>query len=176
MPILKTDCFLIGYISKPHGHRGELQLVLQTDLPTNFKAPSFAFVEISEKLVPFFLSKFEFIVQGKVILGFEDVSSLDKADRFTSHRIYLKKEAMPAFEEEADEFHNYEIIGFTVMDERLGKIGIIEEIEENSHQPMLIVMSEKGDEILIPLVPAFIKRVNKKSKQLKMDLPDGLVG
>ena len=175
MSILKSDCFLLGYISKSHGHRGELQLVLQTDLPTNFKAPGFAFVEISEKLVPFALSKFEFIVQGKVILGFEDITSLDKADRLTSHLIYLKKDAMPAFEEEADEFHNYEIIGFTVIDEQLGTVGVIAEIEENAHQPMLIVISEKGEEILIPLVQAFIQKVNKKSKQLKMDLPLGLI-
>ena len=175
MSILKTDCFLLGYISKPHGHRGELQLIIQTDLPTNFVTPHFAFVEISEKLVPFFLTKFEFIIQDKAILGFEDIDSLDKADRLTSHLIYLKKEAMPAFEEAADEFHNYEIIGFTVIDETLGTIGIIEEIEENAHQPMLIVISEKGEEILIPLVTAFIKKVNKKSKQIKMNLPDGLV-
>lgn len=174
MSILKKDCFLLGYISKPHGHRGELQLVLQTDLPLDFKAPQFAFIEISEKLVPFFLTKFEFIVQGKVIMAFDDVSSLDKAERLTSHRIYLHKEALPAFKEE-DQFHNYEIIGFTVIDETLGPIGKIEEIEENAHQPMLIVKNDKGEEVLIPLVDAFIKRVNKKSKQLKMNLPEGLV-
>ena len=164
----------MGYISKAHGHRGDFQLILQTNLPNDFKAPEFAFVEISEKLVPFFISKFEFIVEGKVIMAFEDINSLDKAEKLSSHRIFFKKEDLPAFENE-DQFRNYELIGFTVIDESMGFVGIIEDVEENTSQPMLIVRNKKGEEVLIPLVSAFIKKVSKKNKQLKMSLPEGLL-
>lgn len=174
MSILKKDCFLLGYISKPHGHKGELQLVLQIDLPDDFLAPAVAFIEINEKLVPFFISKFEFIIQGKVIIGFDDISSLAQAERFTSRHIYLQNECLP--ESEGDgQFYDFEIIGYTVVDEMLGNIGTIESIEQNAHQPLLIVKNKNGQEILIPLVQEFIKRFSKKSKRIEMVLPEGLV-
>lgn len=174
MSILKNDCFILGYISKPHGHKGELQLVLQIDLPDDFSAPKFAFVEINEKLVPFFISKFEFIIQGKVIIAFDDIYSLDQAEHLSSHQIFLHKEFLPKSQDD-DQFYEFELIGYTVIDDKLGAVGTIESIEQNTHQPMLIVKNKNGEEILIPFVQEFIKSFSKKHKQIEMILPEGLI-
>jgi 16S rRNA processing protein RimM len=174
MSILKKDCVYVGFISKAHGNKGEMQLVLQTKLPDDFPSPKWAFMEIGQKPVPFLLTKFECIANEKVILAFDEIDSMAKAERLCSHRLFLTTNELPALESE-DQFRNYEIIGFTVKDEKTGVVGIIEAIEENTHQPLLIVINKNKDEILIPLVADFIKKINKKRKELIMDLPEGLI-
>jgi len=54
-------------------------------------------------------------------------------------------------------------------------IGFIHKINTLSQQPILIVINEKKQEIMIPLVDDFIISVNKKNKIITVDLPMGLI-
>ena len=40
---------------------------------------------------------------------------------------------------------------------------------------MLVVRSQAGDEILIPFVRAYLRKMDIEGKRLEMDLPEGLL-
>jgi 16S rRNA processing protein RimM len=85
----------------------------------------------------------------------------------------VSTEHFPAIQE--DESWQYDdIIGFTIIDQVHGKLGIIEDVFETTGQD-LIAMTYKEKEVLIPIVEQIILKVNKKSKSLEVRLPDGLL-
>lgn len=50
------DCYQLGYIIKPHGLKGELQLLLDVDSPEDYQNLESVFVRQGQQLVPFLLS------------------------------------------------------------------------------------------------------------------------
>ena len=79
-----------------------------------------------------------------------------------------------------EEFHKYtsksspiSLLGFHIIDD--GKdLGEILEIIEQPHQ-LLCRIDWKGKEALIPLHEQFLLKVDKKKKQVVVELPDGLM-
>ena len=65
-------------------------------------------------------------------------------------------------------------MNFTVFDKNEGEIGMIEEIDFNSIQPLFII-KQKQQEVLVPFVEEFIIDVNHKEKIITVDLPENLI-
>ena len=68
----------------------------------------------------------------------------------------------------------YDLIGFSVVDGRLGRIGRLAEISEMPASDMLVVEGASGD-ILIPAVEEMISSIDDISRTIHVTLPDGLV-
>lgn len=165
----REDFVEFGKITKANRKTAEITIVTGAALPHSFPAVEVIFLEIDGGLVPFFLKEFE--VRSNNAVGLvEDYDSPDRAQRLVGCSVFIKKELLA---EESDDILYKELIGFTVVDKTLGEIGGIAEIFETPHQVLLQVM-RNDREILIPLVREFILRVNRRKKQLFMDLPEGL--
>ena len=165
----KEDFVEFGRITKTNRKTAEITIVPEIALSDDFPACKVIFLEIDGGLVPFFLKEFEVRVNHAVGLV-EDYDTPDKAQKLIGCRVFIEKELLAANE---DEIFYREILGFTVFDKELGEIGEITEIFETPHQILLQVISNDR-EILIPMVEEFILRINKRKKQLFMDLPEGL--
>ena len=75
-----------------------------------------------------------------------------------------------------DEIPDFEIlIGFKVLlnDKRI--LGKITQVAHNPGQDLLSILTPENKEILIPLHEDFIAKVDKRSKTIVMDLPEGLI-
>ena len=79
---------------------------------------------------------------------------------------------MPELDE--DEFYYKEIIGFKLVDVTKGAIGEISDVLEYPTQAVIQVMKD-GKEILIPIHDDIIEKVDKKSKTLTVNTPEGLI-
>jgi len=54
--------------------------------------------------------------------------------------------------------------------------GEITDVEPEGPGPaMLVVRSQAGDEILIPFVRAYLRKMDLEGNRLEMDLPEGLL-
>jgi 16S rRNA processing protein RimM len=72
------------------------------------------------------------------------------------------------------EFYDHEIINFSVIDKKEGKIGIVEQVIDLPSNPLLqIIDGEK--EVLVPLIPGLVTHVNRKEKILEINTPEGLL-
>jgi 16S rRNA processing protein RimM len=72
-------------------------------------------------------------------------------------------------------FYDHEVIGFSVIDANHGEIGKIDDVIDLSANPLLQIMNGKK-EVLVPLLPGLVQKVDRKNKKLYIDAPEGLIG
>ena len=79
------DCYQLGYITKPHGLKGEVQVLLDVDYPQEYKTLESVFVQQGQQLVPFFISAIS-LNGDRAIISFEDTDTLDLAKALIKHK------------------------------------------------------------------------------------------
>jgi 16S rRNA processing protein RimM len=103
---------------------------------------------------------------------FEDVNNEEEADFIMKAGIYLPLNLLPKLE--GNQFYFHEIIGFHVIDEIHGDVGVLVYINDKAAQPMFEI--ENGDvEIFIPMIDDFIKKIDRENKQIHVKTPEGLI-
>lgn len=168
----KEDCFYLGKIAKKFSFKGEVLVYLDTDEPELYENMESVFVEINNNLVPFFILNSSLHKGDFLRVRFEDVDNEDEADAIMNKAVYLPLTALPKLE--GDKFYFHEVIGFTAEDLRLGDVGIIVSINDNTAQPLFEI--KKGEiEILIPMIDDFIVKVDRDNKKIIFDTPQGLI-
>lgn len=167
----KDVCFELGYIVKKHGLQGEVSVHLDTDNPENYSSLESVFIEIDQKLVPFFIKSIK--VQGdKALIRFEEVEGPDYADELKGSKLFLPLDFLPALK--GNQFYFHEIIGFHVSDKGKGNIGPITDVLDAGPQTLFAV-DYNGKEVLIPVNDDIVLSVNRESKSVLVNLPEGLL-
>lgn len=166
------DCYQVGYIIKPHGLKGDVQIFLDVDDPKQYKNMESVFVLQGQNLVPFFLLSMS-LNRDKAIVKFEDIDTIEMAKSIKGLELYMPLDALPQLG--GDDFYYHEIQGFLLKDEKLGDIGTISSVLDAGHQLLIAVAHKSGNEILIPLSDELIVSLDKDAKLIVMNIPDGLV-
>lgn len=167
----KEDCFLLGHITRPHGYRGELVAVFDTDQPERYNNLESVFVETHGELVPFFIASIERNSRGHFIISFEDTER-SEIEKLVGSELWLPLSLLPPLS--GKNFYFHEVIGFDIIDAHHGVLGKCSAIIETAGQP-LFQITEGEKEILIPAVDEFIIAVDRKNRQIKLTCPDGLI-
>ena len=167
----KDACFLLGQITKLHGLNGEVTAFFDVDVPQEYEELESVFVDINNKLVPFFIEYLE-ITPKKIILKFEDTNTTEAAEQLIGKELYLPLTSLPPLSGKA--FYYHEIIGFQVIDTNFGEVGPVTEVYSNSSQD-LIACDHNGKEVLIPISDELIEKIDREEKRLHLQLPEGLI-
>lgn len=168
----KQDCFYLGTIVKKYSFKGELLVKLDTDNPEQFSKMESVFVELHNKLIPFFIKKSALHKSELLRVHFEDVDTEADADALLKKNVYLPLDLLPELAD--DKFYYHEIMGFTVVDTNYGKVGTITGVIEHTAQP-LFQIERLGTEILIPIIDEFLTKVDKPNKTITVTTPEGLI-
>lgn len=167
---MTTDaCYKIGFIMKPHGLKGQVTISLDPEAPDDFHGIDTVFVQVREKLLPFFVEAIS-LKGAKAFLKLEEVNTPEDAQAISKSAIFLPKSARP--KSGRGEFYDDEVIGFEVLDSALGSLGTIHEVVHAGPNKLLSVIYHER-EVLIPLNSPFIDSVNKSRKRITVSLPDG---
>jgi len=168
----KQDCFYLGTITSKYSFKGELLIYLDVDHPEEYTNLESIFVEIQQKLIPFFIEKSQFHKSQLLRVKLEDVDQEIDADELIKKGVYLPLNQLPKLPD--DEFYFHEVIDFTTSDVNFGHIGKIKAINDQSSQAFFLV--EHKDQIIpIPIVKKFIDKLDKEGKHISFNLPDGLI-
>lgn len=168
----KEDCFYLGKIVKKYSFKGELILRLDTDEPEIYENLNAVFIDMGKTLVPYFIET-SLIQKGNHIrIRFEDIETEEDAEYLLKRDVYLPLDLLP--ELKGKQFYFHEVEGFSIEDESYGKIGIIESINDASAQLLFVVKNEE-EEILIPMVDDFIKKIDRENKMILISTPEGLI-
>jgi len=165
------DCFEIGYILKPHGLKGALNILLDVDDPKKYSEMESVIIKIGDNLVPFFVSNLK-LNGNKGILQLQDIDTIEQADNLKSCTLLLPVEMLPVLEQ--GQFYYHDIIGYKIVDQSLGTLGNIENIFTQGMQD-LISMKYKGKDILIPVNDEIVGSANHDQRILYVNLPEGLL-
>lgn len=169
---MNTDnCYKIGFIMKPHGLKGGVTISLDPEAPEDFSAIETVFVEVRERLLPFFIEGIS-LKGNKAFLKLEDVNTPEAAQDISKSSLYLPRSTRP--KSGRGEFYDDEVIGFEVLDTGLGPLGKITEIVQAGPNRLLSI-DFQGKDILVPVNGPFIESVNKSLKKITVTLPEGFL-
>ena len=162
----------MGKIVRKYSFKGELLIKLDTDEPELFTEMESVFVEQRKNLIPFFIEESSLHKSELLRVRFEEVKNEAEADALIGAHLYLPLEFLPKLT--GNKFYYHEIVGFTAEDATFGKIGEITGVNDTTSQA-LFEIDRNGKEILIPMIDHFIKKVDRETKTILLDVPEGLI-
>jgi 16S rRNA processing protein RimM len=165
------DHFRIGSILKTKGLKGEMNMYVDFEDLDKIKFDA-VFIEITGKLVPYFISSLKYGQKNAAVISLEDVDTIEKASALVRKNIYLPNKLKP--KRKKQEFTLKDLVGFTAIDENEGELGVITAIHQYPKQ-LIAAVTYKNCEVLFPLNEDIIKGIDVVSEILTVDLPEGLL-
>ena len=162
----KEDCFFLGYISRKHGYKGDVNIKLET--PAKHKELAHMFIELNGGLIPFFIDSFRLKKENIALVKFEDVDSEEDAQALVGKEVFLPLE----FIDESQQNELAALIGFEAIDSKHGNIGKVTDILDNTAQE-LFQISNGDQEFLIPITEEFIQKI--EGNTIYLETPEGLI-
>lgn len=164
--------YYLGYVQRLHSSDGRLKIKLDVDDPSAYRHLDALFIKIGLNHVPFLVEKLHLQDKGLAIVTLQDVDEQEQAEVLVGKEIYLPLEALPELGNH--QFYYHEVKGFMVVDKYLGPIGEVVDILEYPGQD-LIQVYYNNMEVLIPINDDTIHKLDRKSQQLHVEMPDGLL-
>jgi 16S rRNA processing protein RimM len=154
----------IGYFSKTHGLKGELQLNITCDF--DIENCNAIIIKTSSGDSPQFISEFRETKNGFNI-SLEEIDSIDKAKPFVGKKVLVDEKFV--FEVETNA-----LIGYTLIDKNFGKVGIITDIDDTSANPVFNI-DHKGKQVILPYNVDLVMDIDEAKKTVNYTAPEGLI-
>ncbi|MGA3104564.1 MAG: ribosome maturation factor RimM [Terriglobales bacterium] len=176
LPERSGEWITLAVVIKTQGRHGEVAAELHTDVPDRFRAE----MELSalmkngerrdvkiEDLWPH---------KSSLVLKFQGIETINDAEPFVGAELQLPSSERANLE--AGWTYLSDLIGCTVFDGQQ-EIGAIEDVQFGAGEaPLLVVRNKDGKAKLpyeIPFAEAFLEKLDLKQKQVRMNLPEGLL-
>jgi len=169
--LLMEEYFKIGRLAATHGLQGEIVLQHSLGKKTSLKGLEQLFVEEAPgRFLPYFLEGTRIKNDQEVFLKLEGIHTKEAARKLTPREAWITEKDFHQF---AGKSAPISLLGFTLVQD--GKeLGVIREVIEQPHQVLCtILLGER--EALIPLHEDSLEQIDRKKKQVHVQLPDGLL-
>ncbi len=167
-PISELNLIKIGDIQKSRGYKGEVFIRFNSDISLK-QETELVFLQIDGYMVPFFFSDKPKPQKEGIIVKFDEIENDKDADQLIGNTVFTTDSQIEY--PENDSFSQIE--GYAVFDNEnfLGKATGFLDIPSN---PILEVITNEGNEILIPFSDEFIIEINDSDQKIIFNLPEGL--
>ena len=164
----KEDFVYYGKFLKPHGTKGEIGL--EGDSILLGEECDFVACDIDGILVPFFIETRRTKNSDTLIVKIERMESAEEVRFLTNREAYIPRE----WTEESEALSWSFFRGFIAVDENLGELGEITDIDESTINTLFVIDND-GEEILVPAQEEFITGIDQENREILFNLPEGLV-
>lgn len=168
---MKDEFFYLGTLTRPFGLKGELCAFFDTDNPERYTQLDALFLDLDGEKIPYPVEHISYRGNNQFVIKFDGIGP-NECREFAQVELYLPLSQLPPLD--GNRFYFHEVIGFTVIDERLGEIGTCQDFLEVSNNPIMQV-NHNGTEILIPASQQFVTQVDRENRILHVSTPEGLV-
>lgn len=167
----KDHHHLAGSLLKTTGIKGEIVLKFNDDCPEEIQELESIFIDVDNKLVPFFIENIRIKSNNTAVIKFEDLD--DEADslEFIGSEFYLTPQQADLLEMESEDFIDVE--GYQIFDQDGKFIGVVLEFIDIPENPLLNVNTEKG-ELLIPAKDELIIGLDDDAREIRISITEGL--
>lgn len=171
--MLVPDGAKAGKISKPYGLRGEVHIILEPEAG-NYIEPDYPlFIDLDGQRVPFFVEEVELVSADQAIIKFEFVQSLEEARTISGCNLYFDPDRVSVPHQKSEDMSV--LVGYLATDINHGNLGNISAYIPHNMNPVFVI-DHQGNELLVPAVEEFIKRIDTKNGEVQFILPEGLIG
>ena len=168
----KETVYRIGRIGKPHGVDGEVSLHFDDDVFDRTDA-EYLILDIDGILVPFFMDEYRFKTDETALVRFDGIDTQDKARTLTGRDVYFPRQHSDS---DADSLSWAEIVGYHIVDAQSGRtVGEIRSVDDSTVNTLFELVTDGGDDLLIPASDDLITNVDTERHTITMQLPEGLL-
>ncbi len=161
----------IGKLVSTFGVKGEMIMLHHLGKKSSLKNLEAIFIEErKDEMLPYFIEYAKIKSDKEIFIKFEGINSMESAKKLLQKELWLTEED---FAKHAGKSASISFVGFHLIDNEKD-LGEIAEVIEQPHQILCKIFIE-GKEALIPLNESTLQKIDKKKKQLYVDLPDGLL-
>lgn len=156
---------IVGRIVAPHGVRGDLRILPDTDRP-----------EIFKKLKTIYIGGTPFRLlsarphKNVYILHVEGVNDRNRAETLVSKLVEVPFSELPKRAEGT--YYYFELIGLEAVTEDGRTVGTVKEIIETGANNVYVIAQPDGKEILIPAIPSCVLSIDIKAGRMTVRLPE----
>lgn len=170
-----VDARLIGVIGKPHGIKGEINVMLATDYPNTILKGSILFMDY-DLTIPIEVNN---IRQKKLkgrdvsVIKFAGIDDRNEAQRFKGKNLYRSGSEVPTLED--GQFWIDDLIGCRVLlkdGSTIGKVHDVDVLPSNQNLAVLIentatsVLGMVGNILYVPLIEDYIENIDISGKKI----------
>lgn len=177
--ITAKEIYPIGYVSKTHGIKGELNIQLDTQYnPEDFR---FLVFEMDAIYVPFEIVSSRGQGVANRLVSLEGVDTVEEGRAFVGKTVYvLQRELIehPCYEggEDGEEgLYLSDLIGYVLKDVSGNRIGEIIGFNDDTQNYLLEIQLQDGRKGFVPYVDDWVTDLNQDEHSISFDLPDGLI-
>jgi 16S rRNA processing protein RimM len=173
MPLWKLDEPVhVGTIIKPHSYLGFVKVAfLFSGLESAIPPGSFLYLLFNKKPVPFRIEEIQWPDEKSALIKFADINSDAESALLRNIEIVLPEILISDAEDDQPE--GAELIGYKIEDANGNSLGEITDIIEGPQN--LLQAVHLGRQYFIPFHPALVKKVFRKKRLVRVDLPEGLM-
>jgi 16S rRNA processing protein RimM len=160
----------IGHFSRLHGYSGKLVISFINETPSILTKEITVWLNISGIMTPYKIQEIQPLNKNKLVLTLLNVNK-DKAEELKNKSVFVNPKDVDLPEEKFDKNNitGYDL--FSQEEENLGKVSAVIKIKNNN----LIQIYINETEVLLPFSEKTILVLDHSKKQIKLDIPDGLI-
>ena len=173
MTMAKEGYIQIGEIYREHGVQGEVKVWVYSQSDENFRKGMKVILRRSDGDESEVQIDAAAPYQKWFLTKFSTFTNPEKAKEWRKAHVLVKKSDLT--KARRGEYYLFDLIGCQVVDVHDRPIGTLNGMTGEGESALFVVHGEKGDEILIPAVPEWIEKVDKKGKKIVVKMQEGLI-
>jgi 16S rRNA processing protein RimM len=163
--------YIIGYVLKPHGIKGEVKINPVSPRLERFKYLKNIYIDRDSKRT--YSIEHLRISGGFIYLKLHQIGSRDEAEDLRGSELLIDESQL--IELEDDEYFIHDLIGCVVEDETGKILGSVTDVWQNSSNDIYVVKSKTGKELLLPAIKNVLKSIEIENKKIIVHLLEGLI-
>lgn len=170
----KGEFITLARVVKTQGRRGEVAAEVHSDVPERFVAGMklFALPKADDSRRELEVEDF-WPHKGLLVLKFRGVDSISEAEPLVGAELQVPIAQRAKLE--AGWNYVSDLIGCTLLDHSR-EIGRIEDVQFGAGEaPLLTVANAAGKKFEVPFAEAYLEAVDVKRRQVRMNLPEGML-
>ena len=166
------ELLVVGRVERPHGIAGEVSVSILTDFPERFEEGATLLWQRGEETRELRIASAR-PHAGRVLLAFDGVENAADARALAGGDLCIaSREARPA---PPDYYYEHEILGWICEDSAGHRLGVVSGLERAPGAPLLSVQTSGGKIALVPFVHGIVVSVDRESRRIVLDPPEGLM-
>jgi 16S rRNA processing protein RimM len=162
-----VDARSVGIVGKPHGIKGEVNVMLLTDYPASILEGSVLYLD--QECTLSLVVKNIYIKKSRgretAVIMFEDIYSRDEAEALRNKELFRKGEDSPGLEE--GQYWIDDLEGCSAYMQDGSPVGTVEKVEMLPANENLAIRPKGGGSMLyVPLVDDYISSVDIAEKKI----------
>ena len=159
---------LCAKIVNTHGVMGEMKAICLADSPAFFRKIKTLYVDG----MPYTLKGVK-EHKGNLLIRFDGVDSMDKAEALKGRDIFVKREDAPPLPE--GRYYIVDLIGLSVIKDSGEEVGTVTDVFATGSNDVYEVTNENGKKYYIPVIDDVVKEIDLEGKKVLITPLKGLL-